>query len=82
MNTRETENTIERQFVSVADALSERFPDLDLRFTLLDSACMLRLNLADDILESVKIELGKNNVNQIIESAILSVRRITKQFDA
>ncbi len=69
------------RFVEVATVLGQRFPDLDLRFareTEEDYFIMQAVGVSDEIFE---FELSGEDMVEIINEAILSLKVLTREFD-
>jgi len=74
--------SIKGQFVYIANELSTRFPDLDLRFNLQNGTNTLRFMAAAISRDVVELDLGDHETIDLLNAAILQIKEIAQIFDA
>jgi len=84
MSTSQTTNSgsVKGQFVFIANELSSRFPDLDLRFNLQNGTNTLRFMAAAISRDVVELDLGDHETTDLLNAAILQIKEIAQIFDA
>lgn len=70
------------QFVFLAQELSNRFPDLDLRFNLQNDSSTLRFIIAAISRDVVELDLGEYETSDLLNAAILQIKEMAQIFDA
>jgi hypothetical protein len=76
-----TENIRER-FVGIANELSYRFPDLDLRFNLESGSPILRMIAPSSSERVMSLNLSRGSYTQLLYSAIFQIKELIQHFDA
>lgn len=77
-----THSPITDQFVAVASALNNHFPQLDLRFNLLSGSNVLRYQVASVSRKIFELELGTKSTKQLVHEAIFNLKEVARLFDA
>lgn len=75
-------NAIKGQFVYLATELSNRFPDLDLRFNLQNDTATLRFVAAAVSTDVIELDLGEHETTDLLNAAILQIKEMARIFDA
>jgi len=70
------------QFVFLANELSHRFPDLDLRFNLRNGSSTLRFMAAAISRDVIELDLGDYETVDLLNAAILQIKEMAQIFDA
>ncbi len=70
------------QLETVVDELSRLFPDLDLRFNIMEDSSALRCIAAEYPRNAFDILLGWRSVDVIVQEAALKIRKIAGLLDA
>ena len=76
------EQEIKERFLSIANELNTRFPDLDLRFNLQSESTLLRFMAAAVSPDVVELDLSDATVEDLIYAAIFQVKEIAQLYDA
>ena len=72
---------IEEQFVHVASALYDHFPDLDLRFNLRSGTTKARCLIPNAQRKALKFELGGKTTEELVREAVWAIKILMKRYD-
>ena len=77
-----SQNRYKSQLQQIIDQLVDIFPDLDLRFNVIEGSPLLRCIAAEFPHDPFEILIGKRNTNFLIQEATLRIRKIAGRLDA
>jgi len=76
-----SERVIRDQFIFLAQELSNRFPTLDLRFTLQSGTQKLRFMVASISREIIEMSMIDNSPLDVLYAAIFEIKERAQLFD-
>jgi hypothetical protein len=72
---------LREEFIYIANELTGRFPDLDLRFNLRNGSKRCRLVMPTVTSHVVELSLGRGNPEALLHEAIFAVKELAQLFD-
>lgn len=74
--------SLDATFSYIADELMERFPQLDLRFTIQPDMPEIHYCVADVSEQMFELSLDADNIEHVLHEAILNIKQVAGLFDA
>ena len=75
------QEVVKQQFHVLANELSVRFPELDLRFNLQSGTNRLRLKAASVSHEVIELPLGEYETDELLYAAMFRIKEIARLYD-